>query len=588
MSDERIFFKTTAGEAAVRERTRLVQRNLRTVLILVDGLADIGALKAKAGDATLVDAAIIELEAMGLIETRDGSRAVETGVAPPLTLATADPSPTDVWSTTGLAPQVVEAGAKATHPRGSALPSPLPAPRWWSRLRQRRRDAREDAVYEKAYGSVLDQSADALREPNALPPVRAPIAARPRGKRMRTGTLLLIAGLVALVLAVLRVVFYPYEEHKPQFEHALAKALGEKVSIGDLRVGFLPMPVIMLEKVSVGDTPPYATAEMVKLSPELTSLLAEHRYRKVSIQGMKLASAGLGRVARWFAPPGAGHPAVNQLDIETLWFNAGGQSFGPLAGSARIDPTRGLGQVRLGDAGPVRLEALPTPMGWSVTWSASNWVSFFVPPIKFAALEIKGELGDGGFSIKKLEGLAYDGQFSGFGEVGWRDGVSLALTLDLRHVVAARLLEALQAPPLLDGNASAKLNLTSRADRFARLGEQLRADGSFTLSRGQIKRLDFAEALKLAAQRPPGVGRGGVTGFEELEGRLSSDGRSIRLTGLRMASGLMQASGSAVLSRGAEPSISGTLNVAINGGTGVRGALAISGSTDDPELTASR
>ena len=93
MSDERIFFKTTAGEAAVRERTRLVQRNLRTVLILVDGLADIGALKAKAGDATLVDAAIIELEAMGLIETRDGSRAVETGVAPPLTLATADPSP---------------------------------------------------------------------------------------------------------------------------------------------------------------------------------------------------------------------------------------------------------------------------------------------------------------------------------------------------------------------------------------------------------------------------------------------------------------------------------------------------------------
>ncbi|MBK6553217.1 MAG: hypothetical protein IPG13_04760 [Rhodocyclaceae bacterium] len=146
MSDERIFFKTTAGEAAVRERTRLVQRNLRTVLILVDGLADIGALKAKAGDATLVDAAIIELEAMGLIETRDGSRAVETGVAPPLTLATADPSPTDVWSTTGLAPQVVEAGAKATHPRGSALPSPLPAPRWWSRLRQRRRDAREDAV----------------------------------------------------------------------------------------------------------------------------------------------------------------------------------------------------------------------------------------------------------------------------------------------------------------------------------------------------------------------------------------------------------------------------------------------------------
>ena len=584
MSDERIYFKTAAGEAAVRERTRLVQRNLRTVLILVDGLADVGTLKAKAGDAVMVDAAIIELEAMGLIHIRDCDQAVETGVAPPLTFEIADPPPTGAWTTSGPAPHV-EAHADATRPPGSASSG------WWSNLRQRRREAREDAIYEKAYGGSFDSSADASPAPEPAPeavPAPAPVAARPRSKRGRMRNLLLTAGLVALVLGILRVVFYPYDEHKPRFEQALSEALGEKVSIGNLRVGFLPMPIVMLEKVSVGDTPFHATAEMVRLSPELASLFSAHRYRKVSIQGMKLSSAGLGRVARWFASQGAGHLAVDQLDIETLWFIAGGHAFGPLAGAARIDPGRGLGQVSLGDAGPVRLEALPTPTGWSVAWSASDWPSPFVPPLRFSALEIKGELDDGRFAISKLEGLAYDGQVSGLGEADWRDGVSLSLNLDLRHVAAARLLDALQAPPLLDGNANAKLNVTSRADRFARLGEQLRADGSFALDRGQIKRLDFAEALRLAAQRPPGVGRGGTTGFEELEGRLSSDGRSIRLNGLRMASGLMQASGSAVLSRGAEPSISGNLNVAISGGAGVRGALTISGSADDPELTASR
>ena len=55
--------------------------------------------------------------------------------------------------------------------------------------------------------------------------------------------------------------------------------------------------------------------------------------------------------------------------------------------------------------------------------ASSNWLSPLQPPIKFTTLEVKGELGDGGFSMKKLEGLAYDGQFSGQGEISWRDGV---------------------------------------------------------------------------------------------------------------------------------------------------------------------
>ena len=69
MRDELVFSKTRAGEDAVQERTRLVQRNLRMVLILVDGVVSVAGLKQEVGDPAMVESALAELESMGLIES---------------------------------------------------------------------------------------------------------------------------------------------------------------------------------------------------------------------------------------------------------------------------------------------------------------------------------------------------------------------------------------------------------------------------------------------------------------------------------------------------------------------------------------
>lgn len=591
MSDDSIYFKTAAGEAAVRERTRLVQRNLRTVLILIDGLADVAALKTKAGDAAMVDAAVIELESMGLIGVKraNETNSTDASAAPPLTfeIAEAMPTPTGGGAESAPPPALELTGGAMAPPAGpSAEPSGHSS--WLKRLRQRRQEAREEAVYDEAYGRAVDLSVAEPSTPEFVVPAAAAGPSMRLKREVKVGRMALLAALVAIVLAVMRVVFYPYEEYRPRYEEALTKALGEKVSIGNLRVAFLPMPVIMLEKVSVGDTPPHATADMVRLSPDLISLFADHRYRQVSIQGMNILAAGTSRLSRWFKPAAKGRAAVDQVDVENLWFSAGDERLGPLSGTVRIDPVRGIDQIRLGDPGRVRVEALPTSAGLSLTLAASNWLSPLVPPIKFSALEVKGDLGDGGFSIKKLEGLAYDGQFSGLGEIDWRDGARLTLQLELRHVAVEKLVGALEGPALLEGRVDAKLRIASQANRLSGLHDGLRADGSFTINRGQFKRIDLAEALKLGAQRPPGAAHGGTTGFEELEGNWSSDARSVRLTGLRMASGLMHASGNATVSRGAEPAISGSVSVALNGGSGVRATVAISGSALDPESKASR
>ena len=88
MNDDLIYAKTQAGEAVLRERTRLIQRNLRMVLIIVDGLATVGELKRRLGDGNMVEPSLTELEGLGLIETLPASSGAGTqrgdgGKAPP-------------------------------------------------------------------------------------------------------------------------------------------------------------------------------------------------------------------------------------------------------------------------------------------------------------------------------------------------------------------------------------------------------------------------------------------------------------------------------------------------------------------------
>ncbi len=72
MTDEQIYCKTPEGERALVQRTRLVQRNLRNVLILVDGVATVADLTKKLGDGAFLRASLAEL-VRGGFEIRSGS-----------------------------------------------------------------------------------------------------------------------------------------------------------------------------------------------------------------------------------------------------------------------------------------------------------------------------------------------------------------------------------------------------------------------------------------------------------------------------------------------------------------------------------
>ena len=65
-----IYAKTPIGDEAVRQSTRVVQRNLRMVLVQVDGKMSVEELSNKIGNSRLVHAALRELEEGGVHRSR--------------------------------------------------------------------------------------------------------------------------------------------------------------------------------------------------------------------------------------------------------------------------------------------------------------------------------------------------------------------------------------------------------------------------------------------------------------------------------------------------------------------------------------
>lgn len=617
MNDEQVFAKTSAGEEAIRERTRLVQRNLRMVLILVDGEANVAALKHEIGDAEMVDAALADLDRLGLIARVDsgdeGVLSADTVTADEST-PLAEPAVSPAGDATEQIPVLNEV-ATDSEPV-VAVPSEAPAifgadqqqpatagddirvndddrsevrsdkpsmwvslASWWQSRRRQQAEADEEAQFEKAYVETSTEDVTAIVRPSVQTAKR----------KLKWGPLLAMALLVAVVLGVSRLVFYPYDEHRAEFEQRLSAMLDDTVKIGNLRVSFVPLPVLALEQVTVG-APAYAKIEAIRLLPEPWTLIGEHqRYRQVVVEGMRVEDVAAAKIGRWFPSASMDGVDIGQIDLNNLTVGLGQGEISGLVGHLVLVERQGVAKLTLrAKEGTLEAELSPVPGGLSVSAKAAEWKTPFRIPLVLSALDVAGTFSPGRLVIDKFDALAYDGQINSKGSISWDREAKMWLTVNLDHLAAGKLLPVLGAPALLDGEISGRFVLAAIAPTVSRLEEGLAVeDGRFSVARGSLKRFDLAEALREGGQTD-NVVRGGSTAFEELSGGLSMNSPSLRLVGLHLASGLLQASGQATVFR-KNGSISGGATVELRGSSGViRAPVSISGSIADPELRAAR
>jgi hypothetical protein len=600
MNDELIFVKTPTGEDAVRDRTRLVQRNLRMVLIMVDGLTNVAALKHKAGDVALIETSLAELQRIGLIEPL-GARAarsldmaasrsvlIDTPVVHVSVESYDDIEPADtVFEAVDTRP--LEPDARNDVPVRTPDPVPIPnrlsrpslftsVSNRWDGIRQRWMQVQEERTYEKAYGKPSRLDVDT--RPNWT------VTPRRRKRNMKPVFVGLV--LLALALGVLRVVFYPYDEYRPAIEAKLTKMLDDDVKMtGDVKLVFSPTPALVFGPISVGSTE-YAAADRVRLVLDPRSLLGSPRYREIFVEGARLRPGGFLRLARWFAPGSMGDLHVGRVEVRDLTLDLGWTAISGLVGTAIIDDQLGLSSLTVSTAkGDLRTVVTPTTSGLHLSTTTAQWTAPFDPPLTVAALDFSGNLSPGRLTIDKIEARAYGGLTTGSGVVKWLDAPTMTVDLTMQRLAADKLLEALRAPSLLEGELSGRVQLVSSPLSVAWLNRNTRMEGNATVARGSLKRLDFAGALKSGGQRTASI-RGGETGFVELGGKYSLDSGQFRVSTAKLTSGLMLASGQATISRQTGAMV-GTANVEMRGSAdALRALVTVSGSATAPELRATR
>lgn len=600
MDQSTVFTKTSEGEEAMRQRTRLVQRNLRNILIMVDGRATVAELVKRFGDENAAMTALAELLAGGYIADQSAQfdftpppaddvpvLTRQVALPEPVPAASAMPAPAAVHSQPPLIEEIdLSAVEYESIPppslAGPALhmqPSPAVAagPGWIGRIGAL--IARKPKPATEAKPDRPPKSGQALGEDRFDADVPEPAR---RERRFGTRALAGFSFGGLAVLAGLTFLLYPYSRHLPDIERNASAMLQDAVKVGDIGFSLLPRPHFVLRNISVGADDPHLSIGSAQAVPDFLSLLGERKvFRELMLANVVVRDVGLGRLAQ----ASAGTPSVTlqRIALSGLSLSAGGMQFGGFDGAVKLAAAGNVEAIELRNAeGTFGIRLQPHAEGYRIAATGNGWKTPFTPALTFQTLEAQGQLRPGRLELVKIEGRAYEGLLAGQLALDWTGTAKLAGDLALKHMSASKLLTAIGSELIAEGGLDARLKLSAQAGEPGGMAGSLRAAGNFEMGRGAVKGLDLVEA---ARTRVPT--RGGETKFEQLSGALDCDPKDCRLSGLRLASGLLKADGNIGMARSG--ALSGAVTVELKSSAStVRMPLAVGGSARDPQLTAGR
>lgn len=587
-----VFAKTAAGEEAMLQRTRVVQRNVRMVLILVDGNATVAELCDKTGNAQLTQSALLELENDGFIERRVDTASVwgqsktaaerETVVSvPPLSEFSTFGEKQATTGVSSAPPGVPETQIIAVPERGGSESSPTP-----STLTPPPSLTAPDSGTAfpslPASESPPRSSADAATVRPSLRERWQTLARRvwtegrpdlsPLRRRRRRWSLTWPMGLLLcllLVTAVLSLValFFPYARYLPEVEAALTQSTGRSAKVGAMRIGVYPRPGLLLDDVRLGDEG--AADELriatLRLQPAISTLLSSTLlFREAELSDLTLSAeviVGLSQMLESAARQSAGS-GVLQVSIVNAQLSFGELVVGGMGGELALSAERLLDSVSLRSRDKsLQVQLKPTARGVAVHLAGLGWRPAKDSPYFFDSLELQGEIAGAEFVIDSVEARIFDGLLRGAGILRASTNPSISGELAFERIDAKKFAEALAIGVQLEGESKGRLKFSANSESWSTLFSALQASGNFTIHRGQIGGLDLPEAVRRASADP--LTLGGATRFEELSGTINLTPGASRFSRLALNAGLMQSDGQLEMSRDLQ--LRGRMDVTMRG-----------------------
>ncbi|MFZ5456253.1 AsmA-like C-terminal region-containing protein [Methyloversatilis discipulorum] len=592
MNENAVYVKTEAGEEAVSKRT-IVQRNLRSILIMIDGRTPVGNLAQQFGDPLIVEGLVGELEHRGLVRRIDAPTQGEEADRAELSSMLVDIEDLVSQPITPVSDDI-----RRAHEKASAKESPV-LDEFAMALPELAAPAPANSPAPAAALSAADDVRGAIRRAmmSASPDAAASSAERSGGGLQRLfdlfagrvgdrkgppgslGKKIVLSAAVLLVLLVGLFFLYPYQRHLPHFESLATELLGQPVRIASVSPSLFPEPSIALEGVTVGG-PGQLEIGAVKLLPRVSTLLSERTVlRDVRIERAALNLSFLPALSRrqdinW-ASRWVTVEHVSMVDASIVLLDG---AIGALGGDLALDENGVLTRLSLASAdGGLKLQGNNAGGVWSVSMTALGWQTPGKPSLLFDVLEAQGTLNSRRLQFDKLDVKLYDGYATGSVALDFADVARFEGQLQTSRLSLGGLLKVFAPTLLLTGDLSLSLSLTGEGRNYEELQKNLRGTGTMGVQRGQIERVDLVQAVRIP--RPGGV-RGGSTRFDRLDANAVVDASGVSLSQVVMESGLVGANGTLRL---ADDTLRGRLDVTLQGSaTTVRAPVSIEGPYADP------
>lgn len=510
MNSGQVYAKTPIGDEAVRQSTRVVQRNLRMVLVQVDGKLTVGELSAKIGNSRLVESAIRELESGGyVVPLAAAAAAWELGQLP---TRREQVSAISQFSTFGSTKGPSSQGAESQASRFSSFGKPvLPV---------------SSIENGKAPAPSVDEHDDfgtpSNREGRSLPGIFLGI------------------GLLLLVVVALGLIFYPYNKYKLDIEQAAAEVLQRPVIVRDVSLRLLPTPHLLLQGVQLGNSGEGKIASLQIHAPWQLLFGGLSGVNRVTLIDPVFSVEYILDFPAIAFGKRLSISSLHQLSLSNLRLEVGSSiDLGPLNGSFIFSDGRLESAALENTDRSLLLKALPSEAGLEMTLEGRAWRPPGLP-VTFAALQARGLLQPDGLRISDIDTSFLGGLLKGDWRLSWHNGLGMAGTATLTRIDMRKLSSEFGLAMNIEGDLGGSLRIQGQGTDWVNLWQNASAQASVEIVRGVVHGIDLGEA----GRRGTGaVVRSGVTRFDKTEAELAIDARGVSMRNIRLDAGLMTASG---------------------------------------------
>ena len=620
MDSQIVYIKTASGEEAMHQRTRVMQRNVRMVLILVDGKSSVADLILKTGNQKLTENALRELEKAGFIvpvveqdslwaegiKVAQEIRAAAIGKARKLSFSNGkeaprpkeQPLPAEAsLSEASISLHSAFAGSKGASSISQFSVAPIPPLQFGKPV-----DGQLSSVFsQQDEKNAVEESLapSGAKAPGVLERIRAALSPRQsddddsgslksvrRGQRRRLGWPAMLGSALfgALVIILLIVFAFPYDRYLPEVEAAFAKATGQRVKVGAMRVEMFPKPGLYLSDVRVGQDGGELRISNIGLRPVIGSLLSKKiGFSKVELSGLKLSPEwvlAMPGVLSGISNPESG-VALESIAFEQTEVSYNGLGFSDMQGELKVAGEGRFQSLLLNTVDrSLSLELKPQGKALAVAIEGFGWRPSEKSPFLLTSVNLKGRIEKNAMTIDEMDLRLFDGVIKGVLVLLGEKQPSLSGKLSFERINAARLGEALGLGTQFTGELAGSLSCLASSETWNDIFAAMLADGEFAIRRGSVQGIDLAEAVRRVSASPV---EGGKTAFEQLSGKLKVSPTAYQFSSLVLDSGLMQANGGVEVSK--DLRINGKMELQMRGSVNqMRVPVTISGQLKAPTV----